>query len=52
MIGSFRAFDYFDDGSFYLLDVPGVRVSRAAELQIYLMGPFSTKRVTSAVSPV
>ncbi|KAJ7793410.1 beta-lactamase-like protein [Mycena olivaceomarginata] len=23
MIGSFRAFDYFGDGSFYLLDVPG-----------------------------
>ena len=23
-IGGFRAFDYFGDGSFYLLDAPGV----------------------------
>jgi hypothetical protein len=26
-IGGFRAIDYFDDGSFYLLDVPGVSPS-------------------------
>jgi hypothetical protein len=24
-IGGFKAHDYFEDGSFYVLDVPGVR---------------------------
>jgi hypothetical protein len=25
-IGDFRAFDWFGDGSFYLLETPGVRI--------------------------
>ncbi|KAJ7794636.1 putative N-acyl homoserine lactonase AttM [Mycena olivaceomarginata] len=32
MIGSFRAFDYFGDGSFYLLDVPGYQAGHVCGL--------------------
>jgi hypothetical protein len=31
-IGGFKAHDYFGDGSFYMLDVPGVRTAPICSL--------------------
>jgi hypothetical protein len=34
-IGGLRAYDYFDDGSFYLLDAPGVRETGFPSLEVH-----------------
>lgn len=49
VIGGFKALDFFGDGSFYILDVPGV-CSRD-ECEFYLGETFySTNRAMSAPS--
>jgi hypothetical protein len=52
-IGGFRAIDYFEDGSFYLLDVPGVRPHASYKSHIILNKcfPFSIAPATWPRSP-
>ena len=46
LIGGFAAHDYFGDGSFFLLDTPGVRPTASHFLPLFLKGICSTALVT------